>query len=179
MKREITLLPEQLQRINEMLDEINQQRKELVEIYKGTNVGNVYGNQGFSDIADSSYISTITNLENKKQELERILNVAETINEYNAESISIGTRFAATLDYDGEMETAEYILTSTKEGALSEAKRKDNDVMYITPNSPFGASVIGKRIGDTIVYQINDMTVVGFIEDIIPKEEVFGIQKVK
>lgn len=180
MEKEITLLPEQVQRINEMLDEINQERKNLVEIYKGTNTGSTFGDQGFSDVVDSNYVSTITNLEKKKERLEKLLSVAKIISEYNGESISIGTRFAATLDYEGDMETAEYILVSTKEGSVSELQRKNTEAMCITTESPFGKAVVGKRIGDPIFYQVNGMNVVGFVEDITPiiKEEQ-SIQKIK
>lgn len=179
MEKEITLLPEQAKKITKMLDEINEQRKEIVEIYRGTNTGTTM-NQGFSDVADSSYVSTIINLEKKKQELEKILSVAKIISEYNGESISIGTRFAATCDYDGDMETAEYILVSTKEGALITKNRKENDAMCITTDSLFGSAVLGKRIGDSFFYRVNGMLVVGFIEDIIKeKQEEQTIQKIK
>lgn len=180
MEKEIELLPEQVEKIQKMLEEINQQRKSLIDAYKEMNAGNIHERQGFSDVADSSYVSNITALENRKERLENILKVASIIREYNEESISIGTRFAATCDYDGEIETAEYILASTTEGSKITKNRKENDAMCITTDSPFGAAVLGKRIGDPIYYQVNDMNVVGFIEDIVPvKTEESSIQKVK
>lgn len=180
MEKEIKLLPSQVEKIKETLEEINEKYKSLIEVYKGTSVGSILGNQGFSDVVDSGYTNTITNLERKKEELEKILKVANIIKEYNEESISIGTRFAATCDYDGEIETDEYVLVSTKEGSKITKNRTDNDAICVTTDSPFGRAVLGKRIGDPIYYETSGMHVVGFIEDITPKEKMEeSIQKVK
>lgn len=90
---------------------------------------------------------------------------------YDENKIDIGTHFVATLDFDGEMETDEYVLVDNRDGV-------EKGINAISKDSLFGSSIIGKELGEPFNYQIGNMTVVGFVEDIVPEKEV-SVQMVK
>lgn len=164
------LLPDQIISINDKLTTLKKKLNNLINDSKEIQVRGVLGS-GVSDIPDSKTYTDIDYLKSEIKKLEEILENSEVVSHYNEARIGIGTRFAATLDFNGELETEEYILVDTKEGTTLTKNKKVTDATYITVNSPFGKAIVDKKIGDSIVYQVNDMTVVGLVEDIVPENK--------
>jgi transcription elongation GreA/GreB family factor len=171
MGKNTKLLPSQIEKIQNKIQKLKNERKQLIESMKDDLNGFVFSQQDTSGTPASGIKAEYDLIEKRIQELEELLKNAELLVSYDENKIDIGTHFTATLDFDGEIETDEYILVETRDV-------KGNDAIYITKDSPMGNVVFGKSIGDTFNYKLPTMTVVGFIEDIIPKEEL-GKQKVK
>jgi len=180
MKEKKKVLLTQIIEITREIEKLKEERKNLIEKMKNMQNGITTGKE-FSEVPDYSMKDEEVRIKRKIEELEQLLADAEAVVEYDEDSVSIGTRFTATVSYEeDEIETDEYVLSSTKEGTTITLKRKENDPIYITPESPFGAAVMGKKINECFYYKLNDEMVVGFIEYITPKEEMEkGNQKTK
>lgn len=180
MKEKKKILLIQIIEITRQIEDLKQKRRNLIEEMKNLQNGITTGKE-FSEVPDYTMKEEEIRINKKIEELEQLLAEAEVVVEYDENKVNIGTRFTATVSYEeDEIETDEYVLASTKEGTTITLKRQKDDPIYITPESPFGAAVFGKKIGECFYYQINNQMIVGFIEDISPKEEIEkGNQKIK
>lgn len=76
--------------------------------------------------------------------------------------IENGTIFSALVNYENNFSINEYIL-------LDEYDETEN--ICILKESPFGQTVLGKKIGESFSYQIEDQIITGIIQDIIIKQK--------
>lgn len=168
------LLPSQIKILEEKLIKLRQERHELIKSCSDDlNKSRCDGTE-FSDPQDFTYRINLHQLDENIKEIENLLNQSKQINldDYSENRIDIGTLFTATMEYDGEIETDEYILVSNRNGNNPERK-----INFISENSPLGQVVKGKKIGEPFYYNVGDNLIVGFIEDISTIDEVKNLQK--
>jgi len=171
------LLPSQIAKINEKINDLENKIEELKNNNKGVS-GSIYSakDKATADVVDPELSRVIKEIEDEISELRTLVNEALVIDNYNDEYIEIGTRFEATINYLGETETEEYILIQSRIGYQDEK----NAVLAMI-SSPFGSAVLGRTVGSEFEYKSNGQSIKGRINRIIPNEKVEekGNQKTK
>ncbi|MBE6144229.1 MAG: hypothetical protein E7169_01495 [Firmicutes bacterium] len=162
------LLPEQVEwiktRLEELRTEIDNARSELLNSETRPFHASP---EGFNYVPDFGTFSQLGRLKKEMEELDSILGDSEIVTEYNANQIDIGTRFVASLDFgNGEVVTDHYILVSKG------FSKVDEDIYYITLDSPTGRAVYGKKVNEVICYTTPTNQIVGgIIEEIAPSRD--------
>lgn len=158
------LLPEQVAKMRETLEQLKVQYQEKVE-EKASNARNSHiGTDGFDDINTSVSAYEVQDIIRRMNELETIINSAIIIEIGDSETIQIGSKFTATINFWGEEETQDYILCEMHETI------DDEDVMIITDKSPLGKAVLGKKENDSFSYAGPSKTFNGVINKIHTKD---------
>lgn len=165
------LLASQIEVIEKKLEQALKEKRELLNSIGDNSVGMLFSQQGTADVPAAGIRDDLRSVEQRIKNFQELLKTSEMVQTYNEDKVDIGTHFCATIDFDGEMETNEYVLVDNRDLTV----KSINDV---SKDSPLGSSVIGKEIGEPFGYKIGNMLVVGFIEDIVPEREV-SAQKVK
>ncbi len=84
-------------------------------------------------------------MESRIRQLQAILDNAVVLDDDAGGEDVVATGSVVTLRYEGDDETERYLIGSIEE-------RRD-DVAVISPNSPLGQALLGKRPGDTVAYE--------------------------
>ncbi len=84
-------------------------------------------------------------MESRIRQLQAILDNAVVLEDDAGGEDVVTTGSVVTLRYEGDDETERYLIGSIEE-------RRD-DVAVISPNSPLGQALLGKRPGDTVAYE--------------------------
>lgn len=160
----IRLLPEQIDEIQQQIDLLTISLKKDVDLLKDNGRASGTGSQGFEYVPDFMSLEELGKTKEELSRLKSILNLAVVVSEYDNTKVNIGTRFTATFDFDGEMETEEYVLVE-KNVAITTKSLK-----YISIESPLGKAVYNKTANDVFSYSIprSSITVKGLINSISP-----------
>lgn len=158
----IRLLPEQVTEIQQQIDLLTSSLKEDVQYMKDNNRASGTGCQGFEFVPDYMPLAELNRTKQELSKLKSILNLAVVVSEYDDTKVNIGTRFTVTLDFNGEMDTQEYVLVEQNVAPILK------DVKYISITSPLGEAVYNKQVNDAISYSIpnGSMLVKGLVESI-------------
>lgn len=141
------LLPEQVAKMRETLEQLKVQYHELVEEKSSNSKRGNVGPDGFGDVNTGVSAYDVADIIRKMGELESIIDSATIVENIDSETIQIGSRFTATINFWGEDETVDYVLSESHENFDSE------DVMVITDKSPLGKAVLGKKENDEFTYR--------------------------
>lgn len=158
------LLPEQVAKMRETLEQLKVQYQETVE-EKSSNARNAHiGTDGFDDINTSVSAYEVQDIIEKMKKLDEIIKSATIIEICDSETIQIGSKFTATINFDGKDKTQDYILCEMYETIDDEA------VTIITDKSPLGKAVLGKKENDSFSYAGPSQTFNGVINKIHTKD---------
>lgn len=153
------LLTEQVKILNEKLAILERDYKKMIEQKNQDSQAQAYFIDGFSNYDNLEFKYEVDRILKNIKEIRTILGSCVEIEDVDSDIITIGSRFTATIDFDGEKETDNYIL-------LDNHTFKESGVCIVTTSSPFGKSIIGKKVDDTFSYDINGMTINGQIDSI-------------
>ncbi len=84
-------------------------------------------------------------MEGRIRQLQAILENAVVLDEAAGEEEVVTTGSVVTLRYEGDDDTERYLIGSIEE--------RREDLAVISPNSPLGQALLGKRPGDTVAYE--------------------------
>ncbi len=84
-------------------------------------------------------------MEGRIRQLQAILEKAVVLEDDAGEAGVVATGCVVTLRYEGDEDTERYLIGSIEE-------RRD-DLSVISPNSPLGQALLGKRPGDVVAYE--------------------------
>lgn len=158
------LLPEQVAKMRETLEQLKVQYKETVE-EKASNARNAHiGTDGFDDINTSVSAYEVQDIIRRMSELEAIIKSATIIEIGDSETIQIGSKFTATINFDGKDETQDYILCEMHETIDVKG------LTIITDKSPLGKAVLGKKENDSFSYAGPSQTINCVINKIHTKD---------
>ena len=158
------LLPEQVAKMRETLEQLKVQYQETVE-EKASNARNAHiGTDGFDDINTSVSAYEVQDIIEKMKKLDEIIKSATIIEICDSETIQIGSKFTATINFDGKDETQDYILCEMHETIDVKG------LTIITDKSPLGKAVLGKKENDSFSYAGPSKTFNGVINKIHTKD---------
>ena len=124
------------------------------------------GNNGFDDLPNFEIYSRNARLRREINELRDTLNEAE-VEEVSTEEIGVGTKFVATTNLEGTVNTKKFILF----GGVS--LNFDKEFTLVSVNSPFGQAVVSKKVGDEFSYKTPENRIVsGVIDRIVSEKEI-------
>lgn len=152
------LLKVQVDKLYESLEKLRSKYLMLKEYRKADNKNCNYTTEGFTDLADMDLAYEINSLSRQIDELELMLKTCEIIDVVASEEISVGSEFTATVNFFGEEEKEKYILAENCE--------KIEGYRVVTVATPLGASVLGKKEGQTFSYTVGTNVFNGIVNEI-------------
>ena len=84
-------------------------------------------------------------MESRIRQLQQLLEDAEIVEEVSATSDAVAAGSVVSIRYEGDDEVERYLLGSIEE-------RRD-DVSVISPGSPLGQALMGRKVGETVEYE--------------------------
>ncbi len=155
------LLPEQVTKLNESLEQLAIKYKKLLEAKKSDVKNGNYTSEGFTDLPDNELSSEINSTIMQIRELESILKTCTVIGEVACDTIVLGSEFTVTVNFFGEEETGTYLLA--EKGVKIDGKN------VISKASPLGEAVLGKRENESFSYPVQNDVFSGVINKIHTK----------
>lgn len=159
INKKVTLLPKQVQAYQEELETLRQRFNTLKEENQQINLHKIFnGNYKASsnDSIDSSLLMELSRIGNRIREIETILEIANVVTDIKDDVIGIGTTFSFKTNSIDDM-----TLTLVE-------KFGDPLKGLISLDSPIGAAVYGKTVGDDFTYKlVNGKNCSGVITNIL------------
>lgn len=142
----VTLLPEQVQKYSEELEKLRQQLSFLTIQHKESKplerFSGSYTADFSSDYSDTSLLMELSRISKRINEIEVLLASYDLVTDVNSDVIKVGTTFS-------------FRLNNSKEMTLTLVEKFGDPVSgLISLDSPIGASVYGKTIGDNFTYKL-------------------------
>lgn len=163
--KRVMLLPEQVEEHKKELEELRQrlisltsQQSEIGSRNAGVFSGSYTNPDSIGDSIDSSLLMELSRISKRISEIEGILSSFAMVTQVNNDVIEIGTTFSFRINDSNEM-----TLTLVE-------KFGDPSVGLISLDSPIGAAVYGKTIGECFTYKLfNGKDSYGVITNIVEK----------
>lgn len=153
------LLPEQIKLLNDRLALLESDYKKMIEQKCQDSQAYNFSQDGFSNYDNLEFKYEVDRMLKNIRELRKILADGEEIKEIDSDVIIVGSRFTATILFEGEEETDNYIL-------LDDHAFKETGVSVVTTSSPFGKAIIGKKANDNFSYSFNGIDINGHVDSI-------------
>ena len=84
-------------------------------------------------------------MESRIRQLQQLLEDAEIVEEADASSDAVAAGSVVSIRYEGDDEVERYLLGSIEE--------RREDVAVISPGSPLGQALMGRKVGETVEYE--------------------------
>lgn len=145
INKKVTLLPKQIKEYQEELEFLRQKFNDLKGESKEINLHKLFNGDyraSSNDSIDSSLLMELSRISNRIHEIKEILELSDVVTEINDSVINIGTTFSFKTDIFDNM-----TLTLVE-------KFGDPSNGLISLDSPIGAAVYGKTVGDNFTYKL-------------------------
>ncbi|MEI3529998.1 MAG: GreA/GreB family elongation factor [Bacilli bacterium] len=165
INKPVMLLPKQVEEHKKELEELRQrltsltsQQSEIGSRNAGVFSGTYTNPDSISDSIDSSLLMELSRISKRISEIEGILSSFAMVTQVNNDVIGIGTTFSFRINNSNEM-----TLTLVE-------KFGDPNMGLISLESPIGAAVYGKTVGESFTYKLfNGKDSFGVITNIVEK----------